>query len=113
MADFNWKGDKLRDLIHEAAVEALEETGVACVRDAHPNTPIVTGTLRGSLRFQPAQTTREGTFVEWGSFGVNYAAVVEFGRGQRRGRYMLRNAADREYVKLADRLRKRLKGKLG
>ena len=113
MAEFNWKGRDVRELIRAAQAEALEETAVACVRDAHPNTPIRTGTLRGSIRFQPVEETEQGMFVEWGSYGVNYAIYVELGTGRRNGVFMLRNAADREYPKLASRIRNRLRGKLG
>ena len=91
----------------------------------------ITAALQGSLRLDPAKIERSGVSGLWGSFDINYALAVETGirelagsqplggereagpnlrrRGVRRGNTnSMRNAADRFYPELAQRIRDNL-----
>ena len=53
-SSFKWNGDKIVKKIIAASKGAIDETTAACVNDAKPNTPVITGTLQGSIRLTPA-----------------------------------------------------------
>ena len=122
----DWKGPQVRRAIERASEWGIDKTTSECVRDAKENVPVRTGALQGSIRMQPA--TRRGKYIEgtWGSFDVNYALAIELGnpsliprdadnrreslpyssRGRNTGnRGFLRGAADKQYPKLAGRIR--------
>ncbi len=110
----DWRGREMEQRVELAARIAIDETMAEAVREAKVRTPVRTGTLQGSIRFEPAR--REGNRVvgRWGSFDVNYALFVEVGHHTRSGsfvpgRYMLRQGADIAYPKLRDRLRRALR----
>ena len=121
----DWRGPQVRRAVERASQRAIDKTTSLCVKDAKDNVPVVTATLQGSFKIQPAEI--EGNFVTglWGSFDVNYALAVELGnrslvpsggdtqretlpnsgRGIRTGNTgFLRGAADKEYPKLRERI---------
>ena len=103
----DWKGDQIKDRLLNAARQGIDETMAAGVNTAKPLTPWVTGTLRRSIKIRPARIEGDRAIGLWGSFDVNYAIYVETGTRGRPGVNMLRRAADQEYPKLPDRIRKR------
>ena len=126
----DWRGDEVFDRMLDATKIAIDETTAECVKDAKENVPVVTATLQGSLRIEPAMVKRGEVSGLWGSFDVNYALAVETGnrslvgpsgsstrerggaggRGKNTGnRNFLRNAADKHYPRLIGRIRRRLK----
>ena len=126
----DWRGLDVYLDLQDATQEAIDDTMAKCVDDAKRNVPVVTATLQGSIRLKPAEQTHKGLVGEWGSFDVNYALAVETGNrslvgpphrsttpgsrtsgaGRNTGnRNFLRNAADKEYPKLAARIRSRLR----
>ena len=108
--DLNWYGDAILKSLLEAAREGIDETMEEATADAVANTPVVTGTLQGSIRpHEPAEI--KGKMVEgvWGSQAVHYAIYVETGTSRSRGRHMLGNAADKEYPKLTQRIARNVK----
>ena len=134
----DWKGDQIKDRLLTAARQGIDETMAACVVDAKRETPVRTGALQGSVRFEPAKVRGNEAKGTWGSFDINYAFYIEVGvqagvatvqahtrqnksgkissvrshtrrYGSREGRNMLRNAADNEYPKLKKRIAKRFK----
>ena len=102
----HWRGKQVIARVERAAILGIEETTEAAVSVAKPDTPVDTGFLRGSEHAVPAR--REGNRIvgRWGAFGVAYAIWVEIGARGRAGVHMFRRAADREYPKLAGRIRK-------
>ena len=102
-----WKGDQIKDRLLNAARQGIDETMAAGVVEAKNNTPVVTGTLQGSIQFRPARIEGDRVVGRWGSFDVNYAIYVETGTRGRPGVNMLRRAADQEEPKLLDRIRER------
>ena len=103
----DWKGDEVKKRWLEAARQGIEETMAACVVDAKRETPVRTGTLQGSVRFEPAKVRGNEAKGTWGSFDVNYAVYVEVGTRGRPGVNMLRDSADENYPKLAGNIRSR------
>ena len=122
----DWRGPQVRRAIQRASQLAIDKTTAECVNDAKQNVPVVTATLQGSFRIEPAEI--KGAFVSgrWGSFDVNYALAIEMGnpslipaggdakrdtlpntgRSIRTGNTgFLRGAADKEYHKLKERIR--------
>ena len=106
--ELNWRGEEVKQATIQAARYAIDETTAAAVNEAKPNTPVVTGTLQGSIRIEPAHVENNIVVGRWGSFAVNYAFFVEVGRRGRAGRNMLRNAADSQYPQLRERIRKNI-----
>ena len=104
----NWRGMKVGDSVLEAARKGVDETMAVCVPLAKSETPVVTGTAQGSIAFQPSQIRRTGVVGRWGSFDVVYFIWLEIGARCRAGIHMLTRAADREYPKLARRIRSHL-----
>ena len=106
----DWKGNEVKRRILQAARRGIDETMGACVEDAQPNTPVVTGNLRRSIKIQELAQQRGDTVSGlWGSADVNYALWVETGARGRPGVNMLRGAASKEYPKLSGRIRDNLK----
>ena len=127
--NIDWKGQEVTDLVLEASRWAIDETMAAAVTDAKTNVPVRTATLQGSIRLTPSVRTGNSVTGVWGSFDVNYALAVETGNrsligpegsssresGPARGpgkntgnKNFFRNAADKEYPKLNERIAKRL-----
>ena len=105
----DWKGDEIKDRLLNAVRQGIDETMAACVNKAKPRTPVVTGTLQGSIQFRPARIEGVRLVGRWGAFEGKhgYAIYVETGTRGRPGRNMLRSSAAEEYPKLADRVKKR------
>lgn len=103
----DWKGRQVSDAMERATMQGIDETMANAVTLAKTMTPVRTGVLQGSERFEPSK--RVGGVIRgfWGSFDVRYAIWVEIGTFRMRGRYMFRRAADAEYPHLAERIRKR------
>ena len=126
----DWKGNDVLDKVVQATKWGIDKTTAACVVDAKENVPVVTATLQGSLRIEPAEQRGVQVSGLWGSFDVNYALAIEMknpslavsggdntretlpytGRGKNTGNSgFLRGAADKEYPGLADRVAERFK----
>lgn len=102
MGILNWLGGDVRDRVHDAARQGIDETTAAAVIHAKSNHPWSnqTGTLEGSLQMRPAEVQGDIVRGQWGSFTVLYAIYLELG-----GWAYLRPAADAEYPKLAGRIK--------
>ena len=118
-----WRGDQILAKVVRACRFAIDKTHAEAVDDAKTNVPVLSATLQGSLRLEPA-AERRGTVVgRFGSFDVNYALGIETGdrskippgaltppigppRGRRNtgNRHFLGNAARREYPKFKQRI---------
>ena len=131
--DVDWRGPQVRRAVQRASKRAIDDTMSRAVRDAKNNVPVVTSTLQGSLRIEPAEIKGNVVSGRWGSFDVNYALAVEMGnpslvpaggdvkrdtlpntgRGIRTGNTgFLRGAAEKEYRNLAKRIRDEFESKL-
>lgn len=97
-----WKGDDVVRRIERAAADATVETVDAAIEDARPETPVLTGATRDSL-FREG----DGLAVRWG-YGTRWGIWVEIGERGRAGAHALRRAADRQYERLAERIRRGL-----
>ena len=114
--DVDWKGKEIRQRVIQATREAINETMGDCVVEAQPNTPVVTGNLRRSIKIQELAEERNGVVSGlWGSSdtAVGYALAIEAGSHTRsgnfvQGRFMLRNAADSQYPTLQGRIKRKL-----
>lgn len=104
--ELDWRGDRIKEIVAEAARLGIDETTAAAVTPAKERTPVRTGTLQGSIQFRAAR--REGNRIvgSFGSYDVNYALWVEIGAKGRPGRHMLRQAADQEFPKLGERIKR-------
>ena len=103
--------DKSRQVlraIQRAQIDGLDETLAKCVREAKPITPVITGILQGSIKFEPAQKKGLKITGFWGSFDVNYALWVEIGSHGRAGVFMLTSTADDVYPELAGNIKRHL-----
>ena len=108
MADgytLDWKGSSVLSKTRKAQVEGVNEIAVACVAEAAkvPPHPIKTGLAVGSLKAEPAKVQGSRVSALWGSFDVDYYIWLEL-RGN-----MLRNSADKNYPKLAEAIKERMK----
>jgi HK97 gp10 family phage protein len=113
MARTTWNAGAVEDHIRDAVRRAIDETTAACVARAKSNHPWKnrTGTLEGSIQMRPAQAGPEGIRGEWGSYNVRYALFQEIGTSRMRARPYLRPAAQIEYPRLPDRIRRNLGGR--
>ena len=102
-----WYGDRVQARLLEAIRQGIDETMAECVNKAKPKTPVLTGTLQGSIQFRPAEVKGDSVSGVWGSFDVNYAIYVETGSLGRPARNMLRSSAAEEYPRLIERIRRR------
>ena len=91
----------------DAVKSGIDDTLTDAVPAAKSRTPVLTGLLQGSIQSRPAVEQRQRVVGLWGSFDVNYAAVVESGTRRRPGRNMLRAAADQIYPSLRRNIRAR------
>ena len=105
MARFQWFGaDRLKDM-ERATRQALEEVAGDAVDEAKRRVRVRTGTLQGSLMFQPVFARGRQLVIQWGSFDVNYALWQEIGTSQMSAQPYLRPGADKAYPKLGKRIR--------
>ena len=112
-----WNGSRIVARAEADARLAIDKTTAAAVTIAKHNHGWEnrTGTLEGSLQMRPAEDQASRIVGQWGSFDVNYAALMEFLKGEiigdtgaqrtrSGGSPYLRPAADAEYPKLPARL---------
>ena len=107
MADdfvLDWQGNRAFDLIVKGVIAGMDATMADCVPTAKENTPVITGILQGSIRFEPAKRVADAVVGVWGSFDVNYAFPVEVGTRFREGRNMLRGSADRHHPEMPENI---------
>ena len=105
----HWNGDAVTKELTHATRLGIDETMSKCVVDAKSNYyqghGLITSVLQGSIKMEPS-ALRDGHVVgTWGSFTVDYALYVEQGTGRTPGQGQLQGAADREYPRLAARIR--------
>lgn len=106
----DWNGDAIRKRIDEAVRKGIDQTTAATVAPAKANTPVRTGRAQGSIQFRPAERRGNRWVGLVGSFNVNYFIWLEIGTRHRKGRHMLRRAADQEFPKLGERIKQNLRG---
>ncbi len=104
-----WKGNALEKKVAKASARAIDETMALAVVEAKATVPRKTTLLQGSIKWRAAIIRLNRVIGQWGSFDVNYAIYVEKGTGRMAAQPYLFPAADREYPKLAARIRKNLK----
>ncbi|MCH9693834.1 MAG: phage morphogenesis protein [Gammaproteobacteria bacterium] len=126
----DWKGDELKAKMKRAQLTGVDSTMAACVLHAKRNHSAgahgadrfetQTGVLERSVRIVDLtyEKPRKGVLGIWGSTQLAYAIRIEFGfQGKdSMGRVIdqqaypfLRPAAQKEYPKLAGRIRRALK----
>ena len=102
-SDFQWYGNSQVRRIQEAQRVAIDEVTQLATQRAVALVPVVTGTLQGSIRHEPATIARDGAAEgEFGSYDVVYALPVET-----RTPY-LRPAFDAYVPSLPERIARRL-----
>ena len=101
-----WRGDAILTRVLEAARKAVDDTTEAAARDAAGNHwwSGRSGQLEGEIGSKPAE--RNGDVVD-GSFGATKTRGF-YGLFLERRTPFLRPAADREFPRLAGRIRARL-----
>jgi hypothetical protein len=99
-----WAGAALAMQIRRNCVDAIDETMAECVTTAKDRVRVASGTLQGSIRFEPATMTGLGAEGKWGSFDVGYAIYQELGTYKMTAQPYLRPAADMHYPALAKRI---------
>lgn len=78
--DVDWNGPQVQAIVRQASMDGINITMGACVAEAQPNTPYVTGNLRRSIKIQELAKQEGGVIAGyWGSADVNYALAVEEG----------------------------------
>jgi hypothetical protein len=112
MSRLIWNGDRVKQHLVEASVEAIDETLEASRRRAEATTPVLTGEARASLFHDPARATAGGASGVWGS-SLSRFLFIEKGFHTLDGRFIpgrhvLANAADAEYRELSRRIARRL-----
>lgn len=97
--------------VQAAMLRAVNDTTTAAAISAKQNHGWSnrTGTLEGSYRFEPAEVvSTDHVRGRFGSFDVKYAIFLELGTRYIRADYTLRRAADAEFPKVGERLRRQL-----
>lgn len=102
--DVDWYGALWQAGALTAAKVAVDQTMAEAVNLAKRMVPVRTGTLQGSLRFQPAALEGDTMVGYWGSFDVNYAIYVEMGTIHMRARPYLLPAAQTAYLSIQPRI---------
>ncbi len=108
----DWKGPAIDRAIADRAIpNAMNDTtatAAIAAKSSHPGWRNRTGIAEGSIRGDPAKKVGAGTWLAlFGSFDVNYFIWLEIGARGRSGDHTIRRAADKEFPKLADRIRSR------
>ncbi len=130
-----WKGGQVQTNVLGASRKAIDETMVEAVREAKGNAPVKTSAYHGSIQMRPAVQSGSGYSGFWGSFTILYAIWIELGTKAHiirpknkkalfwpgaahpmssvkhpgtEAQHVLTNAADKEYPKLARRIRRYL-----
>jgi len=104
----NWRGKQVSRRVMSATAKAINDTMADAVRGTvghHPGWQNRTFTAEGSVRVVSAAAIEGAMIVgRWGSIGVRYAIFLEMLHGP-----WLRASGDREYPKLASRIRANLR----
>lgn len=102
-----WNGDQIRNATIEACRQGVNATLADCVlQSQQPGyVPVKSGTLKGSLRFEPAQTSGSRTIGSFGSYDVTYAIWQEIGTRFMLGKQFLRRSADIHFPTLPSRIK--------
>lgn len=103
-----WHGDAIAKRIDEAQRLGIDETTLACQDPAMSRVRVKTGNLRRSIPrgHQPARREGGKWVGRWGSADVNYALWQEIGTARMSAQPYLRPAAEIQYPKLAERIKK-------
>lgn len=111
----DWKGKDVSDKTWAAVQYAMNDTTAAAAifaKQNHPGWQNRTGTAEGSIRGDPARREGDRMIALFGSFDVNYFIWLEIGTRFREGDHTLVRAADAEFPKLPERIRKYLQSEL-
>lgn len=95
-----WRGQNVLAKILDDVRKGADVTTADCVVTAKTHTPVISGTLQGSIKAEGAVIQGKTVVARWGSFDVNYALVVEMRV------MMLRRAADAEYPKFRNNIKR-------
>lgn len=104
-----WEGDKIITKFDKCIVLGMADTISKCVRHAKNNHPWKNRSthLEGSIREETHPRKVGDEFIGvWGSVDIEYALVLELGGVNRPAFPYLRPAADAEYPRLKDRIRR-------
>lgn len=76
--------EEAKKQMHDKVLKAMKEVGMELEAQVKLNTPVLTGTLKRSIT---NSTTDKGDVIETevGSYGVEYAAIVDQRRGYLEG----------------------------
>jgi hypothetical protein len=74
-----WYGTEVLEKTFKAIAMGIDETTIACVREAKPNAPKDTTLLQGAIQMRPAVKKNITVSGEWGAFNNKYALYVELG----------------------------------
>lgn len=113
----NWEGDKVINKFDKCIVQGMAQTITKCVIHAKKNHgpgahsqgrfENQSSILQGSIREETHPRKVGGEFIGvWGSVDNDYALVLELGGVNMPAFPYLRPAADAEYPKLKDRIRR-------
>jgi hypothetical protein len=106
--EFVWKGNARRADIEDAIRKGIDMTTSAAVVPAKRETPVRTGIAQGSVRSEPARKEGARWVGRFGSWNVAYFIWLEIGARGRPGRHMLRRAADAEFPKVFENIKRAL-----
>ena len=109
----NWLGDEIIKKMDNCIIQGMAQTITKCVEHAKNKHPWKNRSthLEGSIKEQKHPRKVGNEFIGvWGSVDINYALVLELGGVNMPPFPYLRPAADAEYPKLADRIRRCFKG---
>jgi hypothetical protein len=108
---FTWRGADVEAEVNKATVLGINDTINACVDQAKLNAPVLTGALRDDIQVLQSATMRTKRITaSWGNREVLYSFFQEFGTVNNPPRYYLQRAADQEYPRTNDRIRRHLRG---
>ena len=101
-----WQGRDVEVAVNKATVEGMVETLEACVVLGKVNAPVDTGALRDDISFDPPQERERRITARWGNRFIYYSIFQEIGTSRNPAVRYLQRAADVEYPKLKDRIKK-------
>lgn len=102
----DWRGDKIKEIVAEASRLGVDETTAAAVTPAKEKVRVRTRLLQGSIQFRPAERRGNRIVGSFGSYDVNYALWQEIGTSRMSAQPYLRPAADQEFPKLSERIKR-------
>ena len=101
-----WNDKPVIEKVLLATRKGMDSVMSKCVREAKATVPVVTTTLQGSIRMEPAKQVENELVGVWGSYNVDYAIFVELGTSKMSAQSYLRPAADRFYPTLPGEIRR-------